>query len=157
FGMSGHRVALRSLLLVAAVVMAATGTGFAAFTWFWPLLVVAVVGTLNPSSGDVSVFLPTEQAYLAERVEQPDRPHVFARYNLAAIAAAAIGALASGLPTVVAHALDARVVTVQRLSFLGYALAGLVILVLYRGLTRGAVAVVPGRRPALHTSRRIVL
>ena len=42
--------------------MIVTGLGFAAFTDFWPLLVVALIGTMNPSAGDVSVFLPTEQA-----------------------------------------------------------------------------------------------
>ena len=45
--------------------MAATGLGFAFVTAFWPLLVIAVVGTLNPSSGDVSVFLPLEHAVLS--------------------------------------------------------------------------------------------
>jgi len=157
FGLRGHRVGLRSLLLVAALVMAGTGVGFAAFTWFWPLLVVAVVGTLNPSAGDVSVFLPTEQAYLAERVDQPRRPHVFARYNLAAILAAAVGALASALPAGVAHRVGVSVVDAQRASFLGYAVAGLVILVLYRRLSREAAAVVDAPRRALHTSRRTVL
>jgi len=157
FGLQGHRVGLRSLLLVAALVMAGTGVGFAAFTWFWPLLVVAVVGTLNPSAGDVSVFLPTEQAYLAERVDQPRRPHVFARYNLAAILAAAVGALASALPAGVAHVIDVPVVDAQRASFLGYAVAGLVILVLYRRLARETAVVAGTPRPVLHTSRRTVL
>ena len=65
--------------------MAATGTGFAAVVSFWPLLVISVAGTLNPSAGDVSVFLPTEQAYVAGEVEAPDRPRLFAMYNLAAV------------------------------------------------------------------------
>ena len=49
--------------------MVATGIGFAREPAFVPLLVVAVVGTLNPSAGDVSVFLPTEQAVLAGAVD----------------------------------------------------------------------------------------
>ena len=83
--------------------MAATGIGFAAVVSFWPLVVIAVVGTLNPSAGDVSVFLPTEQAYVAGEVEAPDRPRLFAMYNLAAIFAGALGALGSGVPEVRAH------------------------------------------------------
>jgi hypothetical protein len=39
--------------------------GFALVTSFWPLLLIALVGTLNPSSGDVSVFLPLEHAVLS--------------------------------------------------------------------------------------------
>jgi hypothetical protein len=46
--------------------MAATGLGFAGLSSFWPLLLVAFVGTLNPSAGDVSVFLPLEHARLAQ-------------------------------------------------------------------------------------------
>jgi hypothetical protein len=45
--------------------MTATGLGFAGFSSFWPLLLVAFVGTLNPSSGDVSVFLPRARSRLA--------------------------------------------------------------------------------------------
>ena len=65
-----------SLLLIA------TGLGFAAATSFWPLMVVAFVGTLNPSGGDVSVFLPTEQALLPGTAPDAQRTALFARYSL---------------------------------------------------------------------------
>src|SRR5437868_53416 len=55
-GLIGHRVPFRALLLGACTLMALTGIGFLAVTAFIPLLAIAVVGTLNPSSGDVSVF-----------------------------------------------------------------------------------------------------
>ena len=48
--------------------MIATGVGFAFVHAFWPLIVVAFVGTLNPSSGDVSIFLPLEQSLLPQTV-----------------------------------------------------------------------------------------
>ena len=66
-----YRYHYRSLLLAASVLMAATGFGFALLTDFWPLLLVALVGTLNPSSGDVSVFLPLEHAVLVARRRRP--------------------------------------------------------------------------------------
>ncbi len=52
-------------MLAAAGLMALTGLGFAGLDRFWPLAVVAFFGTLNPSSGDVSLFLPLEHARLA--------------------------------------------------------------------------------------------
>src|SRR5438874_10840880 len=59
-GRWGNRFSIRRLLLAAAVLMAATGLGFAGLPSFWPLLLVALVGTLNPSSGDASVFMPLD-------------------------------------------------------------------------------------------------
>jgi hypothetical protein len=46
------------LLISAGLLMVLTGIAFAALEDFWPLLLVPFVSTLNPSSGDVSVFLP---------------------------------------------------------------------------------------------------
>jgi hypothetical protein len=48
----------RTLLISAGLLMVLTGIAFAALEDFWPLLLVPFVGTLNPSLGDVSVFLP---------------------------------------------------------------------------------------------------
>jgi predicted MFS family arabinose efflux permease len=167
FGLTAHRMSLRALLLGACVLMVATGLGFAAVTWFWPLLVIAVVGTLNPSAGDVSVFLPTEQALVAGEVDAADRPRVFALYNLGAIFAGAVGALGSGAPEVLAHRFGWDVTTAQRAGFVLYALTAVVIFALYRGLRREVPAAVPppatapagtpGRTRPLRTSRRIVL
>jgi hypothetical protein len=116
--------------------MAATGLGFAGAVTFWPLLLIAVVGTLNPSSGDVSVFLPTEQALLADTTEPRDRTALFARFALAGALAGAFGALASGLPATVAAGHGWDLITLQRLGFLLYAGLALVNALIYRGLSR---------------------
>lgn len=65
-GMLAGRVAHRRMLMLAATLMAATGIGFASLSTLWALIAVAFVGTLNPSAGDVSLFLPLEQSRLAE-------------------------------------------------------------------------------------------
>jgi len=83
--------------------MAATGLGFAAVSDFWPLLVIAIVGTLNPSSGDVSVFLPLEHAVLSQAARDRERTAVFARYSLVGALAAGVGALAAALPAMLAR------------------------------------------------------
>src|SRR5512145_3131597 len=80
-GRWGHRFALRRLLLGAAVLMAATGLGFASLTSLWPLLVVAFMGPLNPGGGDVSVFLPLEHSILAASGTAHARTSLFARYS----------------------------------------------------------------------------
>ena len=82
-GMYAHRIGYRRALLAAALLMAATGAAFALAQEWWPLLVVAFIGTLNPSSGDVSVFLPLEHATLSGAVRSESRTQAFARYSLA--------------------------------------------------------------------------
>jgi len=122
-GRWGHRFPIRRLMLAAALLMAATGLGFAGFSSFWPLLLVAVVGTLNPSSGDASVFMPLDHTMLAAA---PDRTAIFSRYTFLGSTAGAVGALASGLPEWSGISL--------RGMFVLYAAVGIVVWLLYLGL-----------------------
>jgi len=132
-GSWGHRFHQRSLLLVAALLMTATGLLLAGLSSFWPLLVVAFVGTMNPSSGDVSVFLPLEHARLAEVAQSDARTALFARYSLAGALFAAIGALAAAVPDwLTASGIDHLLAL--RAMFVLYGLVGLAIFVLYRRL-----------------------
>ena len=52
----------RRVLLGASALMVATGLGFAGLHSFWPLFLVGFVGTMSPSAGDVSLFLPLDAA-----------------------------------------------------------------------------------------------
>ena len=78
-GIIANRHPRRRLLLAASLLMVATGVGFAVTTAFWPLLVIAFVGTMNPTSGDASVFLPLEQTVLTQTVKARRRTALFAR------------------------------------------------------------------------------
>lgn len=152
-GLWAHRFERRSLLFCASALMAATGAGFAGIEAFGPLLLVAFVGTLNPSSGDVSVFLPLEQAALAGCTGDEDRTRRFAHYSLAGTLASALGALAAGLPQLLVD--GTGLADVLRWLFLAYGALGAVGAFLYRGLPRTA----PGTaRPqaALGPSKGIV-
>lgn len=157
-GAWGHRFAPRSLLLGAALLMTATGLGFASAAPFAALLVIAFVGTLNPGGGDVSVFLPLEHARLAASgARSHERTTLFARYSLAGALAGALGALAAGLPDwLAAHGGWARL-DALRTMFVGYAAVGLVIWALYRRLPQAAAATPQSRPAALGPSRAIVV
>jgi MFS family permease len=156
-GLGAGRRQLRHLLLAAAALMAVTGVGFALAGAFGLVLAVGVVGTLNPTSGDVSVFLPTEQAYLAERTSDTARPRVYGHYTLAGTLGAALGVLASALPGPVSRMLHIPVLSAERGGFLLYAAIALGLCSLYRRLPRDhRSAARPQRRP-LRESRRTVL
>src|SRR6185503_4268709 len=81
-GMIAHRHSRRVLLLAASVLMAATGLAFATVTAFWPLLIIAFVGTINPTSGDASIFQPLEQTVLTQTIAPHRRTALFARYSV---------------------------------------------------------------------------
>ena len=71
-GFLGARYDQRRLLLAAARLMVATGVAFAVVHDYALLLVVAFAGTINPSAGSVSIFVPLEHAVLARQAA--DRP-----------------------------------------------------------------------------------
>ncbi len=155
-GAWGHRFQHRSLLLGAALLMTATGLFFAGLSGFWPLLLVAFIGTLNPSAGDVSVFLPLEHARLAEAVEGDARTALFARYSLTGALFAALGALAAGVPDWLAGLGIARLAALRGM-FLLYAAIGAAVWLLYRHLPKLADGHAPPAPPQpLGPSRGIV-
>jgi predicted MFS family arabinose efflux permease len=155
-GLRGHRFRRVPLLQIVAVVMILTGIGFGMLTSFWGLMAVAVVGTLNPSSGDVSVFLPTEQALLPSTVSDTDRTAMFARYALVGSVFAAIGSLAAGGPELVADHTTISPQWALRAMFFVYAAAGAVVLACYRTLSPRIESPTTANRVALGPSRRIV-
>lgn len=121
-GVYVHRLDRRLVLLAACVLMVATGAGFATLSAFVPLMLVAIVGTLNPTAGDVSVFLPTEQSVLADGTKGAQRTWVFAWYNVLGSLAGAVGAAAAG------------VAVAQRAAFWFYTAVGAITAAVYLGL-----------------------
>ena len=135
-GLHAWRYHYRSLLLAASVLMALTGFGFALLTDLWPLLLVALVGTLNPSSGDVSVFLPLEHAVLSRIVADRQRTATFARYSLVGSLLAAAGSLAAALPATIVSLSGLSSTHAIQAMFLLYALLACASGFVYRGLPR---------------------
>src|SRR5262249_31049970 len=97
-GIVANRYSVRLLLLGSALLMTATGAAFAITTAFWPLLLVAFVGTMNPTSGDASIFQPLENAALAQTAEPRRRTAIFARYSVVGSLCGALGTLAAAAP-----------------------------------------------------------
>jgi len=155
-GLVGHRLSARRVLFGATAIMAATGIGFAFLGDFWALFVVGFIGTLNPSAGDVSVFLPTEQSIMVNEVSPKDRTALFARYNLGGALLGAVGALLSGLPERLAHRFGWNLLDAYRAGFVLYTITALVILLLYRGVRHGKASAAVVNAP-LKRSRGIVL
>lgn len=124
-GFLGVRCDHRQLLIAAASLMVATGAAFAVIHDYALLLVVAFVGTVNPSSGSVSVFVPLEHAVLSGQISDAKRTKMFARYSLVGAFAGALGALAAAIPDVLAPTVISQLAAIK-MMFVLYAILGVV-------------------------------
>jgi MFS family permease len=155
-GFLGTRCDLRWLLLAAASLMTATGVAMSLAHDYLLLLVIAFAGTINPSSGSVSVFVPLEHAALTRQVTDVERTRMFARYSLIGALASAAGALAAALP-------DFKLVvglerlTAIKLMFVLYALLGIAGGLLYARIPKRIASHESANTAALGRSRAIVL
>ena len=130
-GFVAPRHDLRNLLMAGAILMTVTGLAFPAVDHIVLLAVVAFLGTVNPSTGDLGVLVPLEHAMLAQGVPDHERTRTFARYSLIGALSMAAGALAAALPDFIVLA-DVSRLTAFRLMFYAYAALGLVSVALYR-------------------------
>jgi MFS family permease len=129
-GVVAPRYELRHLLIAGAVLMAATGVMLNVEDLLL-IVVVAFIGTVNPSGGDVGMLVPLEQTVLARDVTDRDRTRVFARYSLIGAMSTAAGALCAAVPDVLVTAGIGRI-TAFKLMFCFYGVLGLLAAALYR-------------------------
>jgi len=155
-GMIANRYSRRRLLLAASLLMAATGAGFAVATAFWPLLVIAIVGTINPTAGDASIFSPVEQTVLTHIVEPRRRTALFARYSVVGSVAGALGVLAAGGPDLAASWTGCAPGAAMQAMFGLYAVLGIISLLLYRPLSPAIEANYEAPPAPLSQSRGLV-
>ena len=145
-GIITARFGLRRPFIAASGLMIATGLAFSSLQAFWPLMLVAFVGTLNPSSGDVSIFLPLDHSLLSQSVADRDRTTLFAQYSLAGSLLGAVGTLLAGIPQLAVGRLGATPLHAMQAMFWLYTLIGLGAgFVYYRIVepTRGTAAAAP--------------
>jgi MFS family permease len=124
-GFLAPRYELRTLLLLCALLMVVTGIAIPSFQHIAFIVAVAFVGTINPTTGDIGVHVPLEQAALAREAADRDRTNIFARYSLIGALAAAGGALAAAIPDLFVAG-DLSKSEALRLMFWLYAALGIV-------------------------------
>jgi len=137
-GLAGHRFSARRLLMLSCLLMLITGMAFSQAHSFWPLVVVAFVGTLNPSSGDVSVFVPLEQALMASAGPDQTRTTRFALYNVAGAVGVSLGALSVALIDPATRLLARPRSDILEAAFILYGVIGVAAFVIYRRLPKEA-------------------
>src|SRR6202045_330521 len=154
-GFVAPRYDLKNLFLVGAGLATVTGLVFPMVGTIAPVLLVAFIGTINPSAGDLGMLIPLEHALLTQETSDRDRTGVFARYSLIGSLTAAAGSLAAALPEFLAVRGFAEI-SALRLVFYGYSALGLSAALLYSRLPRAHVRAETRPKSALGPSRTIV-
>jgi MFS family permease len=154
-GIVAPRYELRNLMLIGAGLIVLTGLAFPNINHIALIFVVAFVGTLNPSAGDLGMLVPLEHATLTKETANQDRTRIFARYSLVGALATAAGSLAAAAPDFLVHHGLAETAALKAMFYL-YALLGLMAALLYRSLPRDHAHAVGSPRVSLGESRGIV-
>lgn len=154
-GLIAPRYDLRTLLLACAGLMIATGIAFPASAHFVFIALVAFIGTINPTTGDIGVHVPLEQAAVARSVPDRERTRTFARYSLIGALAIAAGALTAAAPDALAS-LGMDKLVALKLMFYVYAALGLLAAVLYAFLPHATSKQTSSPPRALGESRATV-
>src|SRR3984893_4550234 len=154
-GFLGVRYDHRLLLISSAGLMAATGVALLIFDSYALLLVVAFVGSVNPSGGSASSFVPVEHAMLTHETADAERTKAFARYSVVGGLASAGGALAAAIPELFTRTGWSELSGIKTMFGI-YALLGLVGGLLYTRIPRRPPPTQHDLAQALGPSRTIV-
>jgi MFS family permease len=154
-GFIAPRCELRTLFLAGAGLIAFTGLVFPALETVAPILLLAFVGSINPSSGDLGMLVPLEHALLTKETVDRDRTSVFAKYSLIGSLTSAVGSLAAALPEMLASTGWSKLGALK-LMFYGYAALGMLAALLYRHLPRDPSRSADAPKAALGPSRNVV-
>ena len=158
---SADRVGRKRVLMAGSLLMAGAGVAFVITRNPLLLMLAAIIGVISPSGGEIGPFLAVEQAALTQLLPNKRRTGVFAWYNLVGSFATATGALAGGWLSGALQGAGAPPAESYRAVIVGYALAGLVLFLLFVTLSRRVEvetgAVVVKRRLGLHRSHRVVM
>ncbi len=130
------RLGRRRVLAFFTLLMAAAGVAFALSHNVVILLLAAFFGIISPSNSENTPFSTIEQAILPQTVPQDRRTDVFARYNVIAQLAGAVGGLAVALPDILHITTGLATNNGIHLMFALYAILALVTLGLFLSLSR---------------------
>ena len=147
-------------LLIGALLMLGAGLIFVLTSNLLILTIAAIIGVISPNDKEIGPFLAVEQAGLTQLVSDKSRTKLFAWYNLGGSFSSAFGALASGWLAQVLQTNGWSAFEAYRFILIGYALGGLVLAVMFLGVSPAIEAVQTKTQQkkvlGLHRSRNVV-
>jgi MFS family permease len=155
-GLGGSQWRRNALLQTLAIATIVSGVAFSLVNGFAAAFIIGAISTINPTSGDVSAFLPAEQALLPTTVSTADRTRLFARSNVLAFSLGALGALTAAAPGWLAIVTSTSELRWLRAAFVVYGALGAVAWWRYRRLSAAIERPADQPRIALGDSKQVV-
>jgi MFS family permease len=149
---SADRLGRRRMLMLGALLMLLAGVVFLLTRNPLLLGLAAIIGVISPSGNEIGPFLSIEQAALTRLIPDKRRTQALAWYNLSGSFATATGALTGGWLAKTLQSNGWSALDSYRFILGGYALVGLLLLLLFLALSR-AVEVSPTIQPVHPKSR----
>ncbi|MCQ3936952.1 MAG: MFS transporter [Chloroflexi bacterium] len=148
-------------LLIGALLMLGAGIVFVLTRNIVVLAAAAIIGVISPNDKEIGPFLAVEQAGLTQLVSDQSRTRLFAWYNLGGSFSSAFGALAGGWLAQWLQSQGWSALESYRFILFGYALGGLVLGILFLGVSPAIEAAKTQNQNkkvlGLHRSRNVVL
>ena len=161
---SADRIGRKRTLIIGALLMSGAGGIFIVTHNILFLLAAAIIGVISPSGNEIGPFLSVEQAALTQLLPNEKRTQAFAWYSLVGSFATAMGALSGGWLAQMLRFRGMSALDAYRAVLMGYALGGLILVILFLTLSRDVevVATTPqaeSNRPVfgLLRSRSVVI
>ncbi len=161
---TADRIGRKRILMLGAALMVGAGAVFASADNYIVLVIAATLGVISPSGNEVGPFLSVEQASLSQLIPAPSRTQTLAWYNLLGSVATACGALVAGALSQALQNGGLPPLASYRVVVLAYASIGLLLLLVFSGLSPDIEAPTAEgnlttlkRRFGLHRSRGVVL
>ena len=156
-----EKVGRRRLMVALTLTTAAAGVVLVVTNDVAVLTAFAFLGTLSGvgGGGGAQPTQPLEQASLADAAPAARRTDLFAVYGIASTGAAAVGALAAGLPEIFQSRLGTSELGAFKVMFVAFVVLLLVVALLYSLLSSGVEVRAEARRwvnPLTLPSRRII-
>jgi MFS family permease len=131
------RIGRRKILILYGALMSIAGSIFVVTDNFVPLILAALIGTINVTGSETGAFISIEQALLPQTVtDTKKRNTIFAIYNMVGTFAMAIGTLVTGLPSFLQQQYGLTQVDSIKPLFLLYSALGIATIVIYLFLSK---------------------
>jgi MFS family permease len=143
-GLIANKVSRRTSLNLFALLMMTSGILLIAATNLVIIFLAVFIGSIGVNATETGPFASMEQAMMPQTTDVENRTYAFSVYNLLGYAGASFGSLLGGLPAVAHSYFGFTLINGHRILFALYALTGLLLVILYRSLSRKAEVEVTG-------------